>query len=132
MQISRIKNNDFLEESTKEKAIIKLSKMGVKMGYPDKVEEIYNKTDKKRLLIEIECNSAPLTVLNKLFASTNLQKSFSANQMALVSKTPKMLNLKNYLDIYINHNIISKKKQKNTSSFTKTNNISRKNSKFHR
>ena len=40
---SRIKNNDFLEESTKEKAIIKLSKMGVKMGYPDKVEEIYNK-----------------------------------------------------------------------------------------
>jgi DNA gyrase subunit A len=69
------------------------------------IEEIYNKTDKKRLLIEIECNSAPLTVLNKLFASTNLQKSFSANQMALVSKTPKMLNLKNYLDIYINHNI---------------------------
>lgn len=42
---SRIKNNDFLEEATKEKAIIKLSKMGVKMGYPDKVEEIYNKLD---------------------------------------------------------------------------------------
>lgn len=40
---SRIKNNDILEESTKEKAIVKLSKMGVKMGYPDKVEEIYSK-----------------------------------------------------------------------------------------
>ena len=37
----RIKNNDILEEQTKEKAILKLSKMGVKMGYPDKVQEIY-------------------------------------------------------------------------------------------
>ena len=40
---SRIKNNDILEESTKEKAILKLSKMGVKMGYPDKVQDIYSK-----------------------------------------------------------------------------------------
>ena len=39
---SRILNNDFLEEATKQKAILKLSKMGVKMGYPYKVEEIYN------------------------------------------------------------------------------------------
>ena len=34
---SRILNNDILEESTKQKAILKLSTMGVKMGYPDKV-----------------------------------------------------------------------------------------------
>ena len=39
---SRIKNNDILEEATKEKAILKLSTMGVKMGYPDKVLDIYN------------------------------------------------------------------------------------------
>lgn len=38
----RIKNNEILEESTKEKAILKLSKMGVKMGYPDKVDEMYD------------------------------------------------------------------------------------------
>ena len=69
------------------------------------IEEIYNKTDKKRLLIEIECSNAPLSVLTKLFSLTNLQKSFSANQFALVSKTPKLLNLKEYLDLYINHNI---------------------------
>ena len=40
---SRIKDNDILEETTKEKAILKLSKIGVKMGYPDKVQDIYNK-----------------------------------------------------------------------------------------
>ena len=39
---SRIKNNDILGDETKEKAILKLSKMGVKMGYPDKVEKIYD------------------------------------------------------------------------------------------
>ena len=69
------------------------------------IEEVYNKTDKKRLLIEIECSGTPLTILNKLYAMTNLQKSYSANQFALVSKTPQLLNLKSYLDIYIQHNL---------------------------
>ena len=42
---TRIQNNEILEEATKEKAILKLSKMGVKMGYPDKVLDIYNELD---------------------------------------------------------------------------------------
>ena len=77
----------------------------------DGIEDIYNKTDKKKLLIEIECSASPITVLNKLYNLTSLEKSYSANQMALVGKTPKMLNLKNYLDIYINHNIECIKKE---------------------
>ena len=40
---TRIQNNEILCEETKEKAILKLSKIGVKMGYPDKVQEIYSK-----------------------------------------------------------------------------------------
>ncbi len=39
----RIKTNEILGEETKQKAILKLSKMGVKMGYPDKVRAIYEK-----------------------------------------------------------------------------------------
>ena len=38
----RIKTNDILGEATKEKAILKLSTMGVKMGYPDKARPIYD------------------------------------------------------------------------------------------
>lgn len=38
----RVKENDFLEEATKEKAIVKLDKMVVKMGYPDKVDPFYD------------------------------------------------------------------------------------------
>ena len=40
---SRIKTNEILGEETREKAILKLSTMGVKMGYPDKVRPIYEK-----------------------------------------------------------------------------------------
>ncbi len=39
----RIKTNEILGDETKEKAILKLSTMGVKMGYPDKVRAIYEK-----------------------------------------------------------------------------------------
>ncbi|MBQ2804338.1 MAG: M13 family metallopeptidase [Clostridia bacterium] len=39
----RILNNDFLEEATKQKAVLKLSKIGIKMGYPDKVRDLYQK-----------------------------------------------------------------------------------------
>ena len=42
---TRIKTNEILGEDTREKAILKLSKMGVKMGYPDKVRAIYKKLD---------------------------------------------------------------------------------------
>ena len=42
---SRIENNEILGEETKKKAIVKLSKMGVKMGYPDKVRDIFNKLE---------------------------------------------------------------------------------------
>ena len=39
----RIKTNEILGDETKEKAILKLSKMGVKMGYPDKARELFDK-----------------------------------------------------------------------------------------
>ena len=38
----RIMENEILGEETRAKAILKLSTMGVKMGYPDKVLDIYN------------------------------------------------------------------------------------------
>ena len=40
---ARIKTSDILGDETKEKAILKLSKMGVKMGYPDKARDIFDK-----------------------------------------------------------------------------------------
>ncbi|MBC9721809.1 MAG: M13 family peptidase [Lactobacillus sp.] len=39
----RIKENSWLSEETKEKAIVKLRALILKIGYPDKIEEIYNR-----------------------------------------------------------------------------------------
>lgn len=67
------------------------------------INDIYNKSDKNKLLIEIVSDN-PALVLQQLFRLTELQKTFNPNQYALVGKTPKLLNLKDYLDIYISHN----------------------------
>ena len=51
----RIASNEILEQATKDKAILKLSKMGLKLAYPDCVEDIYNKLvfDEKKSLFDI-------------------------------------------------------------------------------
>ena len=51
----RIAENDFLEQATKEKAILKLNKMGLKMAYPDRVEPLYDKLvfDERKSLFDI-------------------------------------------------------------------------------
>ena len=51
----RIATNDILEQATKDKAILKLSKMGLKLAYPDRVEAIYDKFvfDKSKSLFDI-------------------------------------------------------------------------------
>lgn len=69
------------------------------------ISDVINKSDRKRLLIEIECEESPKRVLDNLFKLTDLQKSYSANQYALVGKTPELLTLKSYLDVYIEHNL---------------------------
>ena len=65
---SRILNNDILEESTKQKAILKLSTMGVKMGYPDKVLPIYDKLvfDEEASLYDIMHKLSEVKVLDEL------------------------------------------------------------------
>ena len=64
----RVKNSDVLSDSTKEKAILKLSTLKVKMGYPDKVEEIYDKLvfDSKDSLFKAISNLKKIKYLDNL------------------------------------------------------------------
>ena len=76
---TRIQNNDILEPATKEKAILKLSKIGVKMGYPDKVLDIYSKlvfNEEDSLFdIALELDKIrTLDELDKLSKQTNPEK----------------------------------------------------------
>ena len=66
----RIETNDILEPATKEKAILKLSKMGLKLAYPDRVEALYDKLvfDGSKSLFEI------VSSLNRIRMEDNFSK----------------------------------------------------------
>ena len=76
-------------------------------GEIDGIANIRDESNKQGIRIVIECEKGinPDGIANKLYAKTNLQKSFSYNQVALVGKTPTELNLKQCIEIYLNHNI---------------------------
>ena len=66
----RIAHNDILEPATKEKAILKLNKMGLKLAYPDRVEDLYDKLvfDAGKSLFDI------VTALRKIRMEDNFAK----------------------------------------------------------
>lgn len=71
------------------------------------VTDIRNESNKKglRLVIEVEKNANINNVIKNLFAKTDLQTTFSYNQMALVDRTPTELNLQDCCKIYVEYNI---------------------------
>jgi DNA gyrase subunit A len=58
-----------------------------------------------RIVIEVKKDANPQVVLNRLFAQTQLQSSFSVNMLALSNedgkKQPKIFNLRHMLDEYL-------------------------------
>ena len=77
------------------------------------ISEVVDESSKKEIRIVISCKKDVNIegVVKKLFAKTNLQSSFSYNQVGLVGKTPTELNLKDCISIYIEHNIDCLKKE---------------------
>lgn len=71
------------------------------------ISDVRDESNKKGLRIVIECdkNINPASVIKQLLAKTELQTSFSYNQVALVDKTPTELNLKDCIKIYIEYNL---------------------------
>lgn len=71
------------------------------------VVAVRNESNKKGLRLVIECakTASPETIVNKLFAYTDLQSSFSYNQVALIDKTPVEMNLTKCCEIYVKHNV---------------------------
>ena len=71
------------------------------------VIDVRNESNKNglRLVIEVSKDGNIKKVIKSLFEKTNLQTSFSYNQMALVDRTPTELALKDCCKIYVNYNI---------------------------
>lgn len=73
-----------------------------------KIEGIADVTDtsargKINITIDIKKDANARVVLNKLFKLTQLQTSFSVNNVALVNGRPKTLNLKEILQAFVDH-----------------------------
>jgi DNA gyrase subunit A len=73
-----------------------------------KIEGISNVNDESdregmRIVFDIKRDEISNVVLNKLFKYTQLQSSFSVNNIALVKGRPKLLNLKELIHYFVEH-----------------------------
>ena len=73
-----------------------------------KIEGISNVNDESdregmRIVFDIKKDEISNVVLNKLYKYTQLQNSFSVNNIALVNGRPKMLNLKDLIHYFVEH-----------------------------
>jgi DNA gyrase subunit A len=59
--------------------------------------------DGVRFVIEVGKGVSTEPIISKLFKLTRLEDTYSFNQVALVNKKPQLLNIKQLLEIYINH-----------------------------
>ncbi len=78
----------------------------------DGIVDIRDETNKKGVRIVVECDRNPDYIAMQLFNKTNLQSSFSYNQVALIGKTPTELNLKDCCKIYVDHGLACLGKEK--------------------
>ncbi|WP_033161060.1 DNA gyrase subunit A [[Mycoplasma] collis] len=71
------------------------------------ISDIRDETSREgiRVIIEIKKGFIPEVVLNNLYKLTSLQISYSLNMIALVKNVPKLLNLKQILEVYLEHQI---------------------------
>lgn len=71
----------------------------------DGIADINDETDFEgmRIVIKLKQDANANVVINKLFKMTQLQASFSVNNVALVDGRPRTLNLKELLQAFISH-----------------------------
>ena len=69
------------------------------------ISHIQDESDKSgmRLVIELKSREVPEVVLNNLYKQTQLQDTFGINMVALVDGQPRLCNLKQLIDIFLQH-----------------------------
>ena len=74
-------------------------------GKLDNITAIRDESNKDgvRFVIEVAKGASTEPIIAKLFKLTRLEDTYSFNQVALVDKKPQLLNIKQLLEIYIDH-----------------------------
>ncbi|MBB6731696.1 DNA gyrase subunit A [Cohnella zeiphila] len=73
----------------------------------DGITDLRDESDRNgmRIVIELRRDVNPNVVLNNLYKQTSMQTTFGINMLAIVNKQPRILNLKEVLHYYIQHQI---------------------------
>lgn len=77
--------------------------------YKDKkiegISDLRDESNKQgiRIVIELKKDAKPKTVQNQLYKYTELQKNFNVNMLALVNNEPRLLSLKEVLELFLTH-----------------------------
>ena len=71
----------------------------------DGISHIQDESDKSgmRVVIDLKRGEVPEVVLNNLYKQTQLQDTFGINMVALIDGQPKLCNLKQLLEIFLEH-----------------------------
>jgi DNA gyrase subunit A len=69
------------------------------------ISDLRDESDKSgmRVVIELKRGEVPEVVLNNLYKGTQLQDNFGMNMVALVDNQPRLLNLKQMLEYFLQH-----------------------------
>jgi len=69
------------------------------------ISDLRDESDKSgmRVVIELKRGEIPEIVLNNLYKLTQLQDSFGMNMVALVDAQPRLLNLKQFVEYFLQH-----------------------------
>ncbi|MCZ8250863.1 MAG: DNA gyrase subunit A [Hylemonella sp.] len=69
------------------------------------ISHIQDESDKSgmRVVIELKRGELPEVVLNNLYKQTQLQDTFGMNMVALINGQPKLCNLKDLVEVFLDH-----------------------------
>jgi DNA gyrase subunit A len=69
------------------------------------ISHIQDESDKSgmRLVIELKRGEVPEVVLNNLYKQTQLQDTFGMNMVALIDGQPRLCNLKELVEVFLQH-----------------------------
>ena len=99
-------------EQGKSKGIIPQLRDAIQKEKIEGVEDVRDESSKQiRIVLELAPEANVDTVLAQVFLETDLRQTYNANQIALVGKTPKLLTLKNVLEIYKQHSLSCVKRE---------------------
>jgi DNA gyrase subunit A len=96
--------NEIPYQVNKARLIEKIADL-VKEKKLDGISDLRDESDRRgmRIMIELKRDANPQVLLNQLYKHTQMQDSFGVNMLALVEGQPQVLNLKQFLFYYLEH-----------------------------